>query len=238
GEKPAQFANLGLKPVLPFWKDLPHCNIFGCITPNILHQLHKGVFKDHLVAWATKSAHDNGGAKELDRRFQAMMKHSDLRYFKDGILLITQWTGMEYKNMEKVFLGVLAGAADPEVTCAVRSVLDFIYYAHFEMHSEDSLAKLEAAWCNFHRYKHVFVREGIRKNFDIPKVHSAEHYPLSIRSLGTADGYSTEGPERLHIDFAKVAYGASNHKANYLTQMTVWLECQEAIHRFDSYLSW
>ncbi|GBE86978.1 hypothetical protein SCP_1002230 [Sparassis crispa] len=187
-----------------------------------LHQLHKGVFKDHLVAWAMKSAHDNGDAKELDWRFQAMMKHSDLCYFKDGISLITQWTGTEYKNMEKVFLGVLAGATDPEVTCAVRSVLDFIYYAHFEMHSEDSLAKLEAAWRNFHWYK----------------FHSAEHYPLSIRSLGTADGYSMEGPECLHIDFAKVAYGASNHKANYLTQMTVWLEHQEAIHRFDSYLSW
>lgn len=236
GEKPSEFKAWGLRAVNPFWADLPHGNIFAALTPDILHQLHKGVFKDHLVGWATQAM--EGGAEEVDRRFKAMLKHSDLRHFKNGISLVSQWTGTEYKGMEKSFLGVVSGAADERVTRAVRAVLDFIYLAHFETHTDDSLEALHQAWSAFHRYKAVFVELEIREHFNFPKGHSMEHYEPSIRSVGTANGYSTEHPERLHINFAKLAYGASNKQATYIQQMTRWLERQEAVHRFASYLDW
>ena len=58
-----------------------------------------------------------------------------------------------------------------------------------------------------------------------------------ISYLGSADGYNSESPERLHINFAKAAYRASN-KHDYLEQMAIWLQRQEAIWLRDSYLMW
>ena len=54
----------GICPNHPFWEDLPHSNVFSCITLDLLHQLHKGVFKDHVVKWATECL--EGGEKEID----------------------------------------------------------------------------------------------------------------------------------------------------------------------------
>ncbi|KAI0685465.1 hypothetical protein BC835DRAFT_1421211 [Cytidiella melzeri] len=55
--------------------------------------------------------------------------------------------------------------------------------------------------------------------------------------LGSADGYSTEAPKRLHINYTKDAYRASN-KHNYTIQMVNWLRRQEVVDFFDSYLEW
>ena len=157
-----EFIRLGLQPNNLFWRDLPHCNLSSCFTPDLLHQLHKGVFKDHIVSWASKCV--VGGKAEIDHCFRAMPRGANLQHFKKGISMISQWTGTEYKNMEKVFLGVLAGQVEPGLICVVRATLDFIYYAHFESHTIDSLRKLEEAWISFHDNLHYFSDEGVRKS--------------------------------------------------------------------------
>ena len=51
-------AGVGIKPLAePFWKDLPHTDIYYAITPNILHQLYQGVVK-HLLAWIQEAYRD------------------------------------------------------------------------------------------------------------------------------------------------------------------------------------
>jgi hypothetical protein len=55
--------------------------------------------------------------------------------------------------------------------------------------------------------------------------------------MALLDNFNTEYTERLHIDLAKDAYGATNHKDEF-SQMTVWLERKEKILRHRQYVEW
>ncbi|KAG9123530.1 hypothetical protein FRC07_014823 [Ceratobasidium sp. 392] len=53
--------------------------------------------------------------------------------------------------------------------------------------------------------------------------------------LGTPDGYNTETSERLHIDFAKMGYKASN-RVNAIKQMAMYIQRLEALAMHEEYL--
>ena len=176
----------------PFWADLPHVNIFSSFTPDLLHQVHKGVFKTHLVSWCESLITEG----VMDYWFQSMPAHPALHHFKNGITSIKQWTGKEYKMMEKVFVGVVAGGVNnPNVVKATCALLDFICLSQLPVHTSDTLHQMDSALEEFHNSKDVFIHEGVPEHFNIPKIHSLIHYVEAIKSCGTPDGFNTESPE-------------------------------------------
>lgn len=229
----------GIKPIYhPFWEDLPFVNIFLSITPDVLHQLYQGVIK-HVVAWVTEAF----GAVEIDARCRRLPPNHNTRLFLKGITTLSRVSGTEHSQMCRILLGLIVDLRLPErqstvrLVRAVRAALDFLYHAQYPMHSSETLTQLDDDLQRFHDNKSIFIDLGIRDNFNIPKLHNISHYSLSIQLFGTIDNYNTEYTERLHIDFAKDAYRATNRKDEYL-QMTLWLERKEKVLRHDKFIRW
>ncbi|QRV95463.1 hypothetical protein RhiJN_23481 [Ceratobasidium sp. AG-Ba] len=196
--------------------------------------LHKGVMKDHLIRWVTEIL----GKSLIDERYTSMPNYQGLRHFKNGISSVSQWTGRELKEMTKVLLPAVSHA-NPRVVRAARALLDFLYLSHLSSVTNDELYAMEDALNTFHSHKDVF--EELRAVataagfHGIPKIHMVSHYAHLIRQLGTPDGYNTKTSERLHIDFAKLGYRASN-KVNATKQMALYMQRMEAITMHAAHL--
>ena len=242
-EQPVEYnmfcKSAGIKPVVhPFWESLPYTHIYQALTPDILHQLHQGVVK-HLISWLVAEF----GSVELDARCRTMPPNHNIRHFSKGISKLKRASGNEHAAIGKILLGLIAGIplsnghSPNKLLRATRAILDFLYLAQLPSHNDETLQDLDDALVTFHANKSIFIDLGIREDFNLPKLHSLLHYVSSIRLFGTTDNYNTEYSERLHIDLAKDAYAATNHK-DELMQMTIWLERKEKIAQFDAIVAW
>ena len=232
-------AEVGIKPIVsPFWSELPYVNIYLAITPDILHQLYQGVVK-HLIAWLQEAY----GEDEIDAQCRWLPLNHNIRHFAKGILCMSHVTGKEHSDICGILLGViislpLPGGASP--VCLVhttRVLLHFLYLAQYPTHTSEALALLSEALKDFHANKAIFHDLRIRTHFQLPKLHSLDHYRRSIELFGTMDNYDMQYSERLHIDFMKDAYRATNRR-DELSQMTVWLEQKEKILRHEKFIEW
>lgn len=220
----------GIKPVIhPFWKKLKGTNIFESITSNILHQLYQGIIK-HIVNWI-KSIF---GASEINAWCRRLPPNHNLCHFSKGITTLSRITGQEHSDICRILLGLIISMRLPRNQSPVRllhavcGILDFLYLAQLPVHTSTTLRHLKAALTTFHENKSIFIDLGVCTNFNLPKLHSLQHYTSCIKSFGTTNNYNTENTERWHIDFAKDAYRATNHKDKY-AQMTLWLLRKEKV---------
>lgn len=179
----------------------------------------------------------------IDERVRRLPPNHSIHHFKKGITTLSRVSGTEHRQMSSLLLGLLIdvqlpdGMSNQPLIAATRSILDFLYLAQYPTHTSLTLVSLDNSLQKFHENKHIFSTLGIRENFNLPKLHSLVHYVHAIKLFGTTDNYNTESTERLHIDFAKDAYQATNRKDEF-SQMTKWLERKEKIAHHANYAAW
>jgi FMN-dependent NADH-azoreductase len=166
-----------------------------------------------------------------------MSQHPGLQHFKEGFSKLSQRSGNKNREIEKIMLGLFAGAVPAAAHCTAHALLNFCYYAQWEQHNTNSLDAMHTALDTFHANQHIFIELGVRQDFNFQKIHSLEHYVESIYQFGATDGYSTKTSKQLHIDFAKRAYLFTNRR-DFTAQMTTWLVCREKLAHFKLYQAW
>ena len=69
--------------IKPFTEDFPRADIHELISPDLLHQVIKGAFKDHLVTWVQKWIEKTNDKKtykqildDIDRRLVVLSVYS------------------------------------------------------------------------------------------------------------------------------------------------------------------
>ncbi|KAG1732571.1 hypothetical protein EDB19DRAFT_1831279 [Suillus lakei] len=175
-----------------------------------IFQLYQGLIK-HLLGWLAQACASHLSGTE----------HSQICQFILDIINIQLPGNLASSHLLKVVCGLL----------------DFLYLAQYLCHSSKTLLLLDRAHALFHNNKEIFVDLGIQNNFNLLKLHSGRHYSTMIQTFGMTDNHNMEYTEQLHIDLAKDAYHAINHKDEFML-MTNWLEWKEKIAHHEQFIKW
>ncbi|CAK5280852.1 unnamed protein product [Mycena citricolor] len=201
--------------VLPFTWDFPHADIHELLSPDILHQLVKGTFKDHLVAWVEAyliKQHGTTRTKEImadiDRRIAAAPAFPGLRRFPEG-RGFKQWTGDDSKALMKVYLPAIEGHVPDQMVRAFSAFLDFCYLVRRSVITEDTLAEIDAALARYHHERSIF-KTVATTNFSLPRQHSLTHYRRLIQEFGAPNGLCSSITESKHIKAVKEPWRRSS----------------------------
>ncbi|KAG9100287.1 hypothetical protein FRC06_004316 [Ceratobasidium sp. 370] len=207
----------------PFWRKLPQLNIFEALSPDLLHGFHK-FFHDHIFQFNRTGM----GRDEYDARLHSQLRFAGDRAFLHGVSHISQMTGIEHRMLERTHLPIVANAPDAindKVTQATRGAMECIYLAQLPTHSEHSLQAYEVAYEQFMADRQAWIENKTRRG-------KREH----VLRKGTADNYTTETMEHLHIG-VKRAYRASNRR-EWKLQTVRWLTQRERIRDFEAWMLW
>ena len=118
----------------------------------------------------------------------------------------------------KVYLPAIAGLVPDEVVQAISAFLDFCYLVRRSSINQETLAHIDEALQRFHRYREIFVVEGVRVGFSLPRQHSLKYYRPMIEDYGAPNGLCSSIIESKHIKAVKEPWRRSN-RFNAMRQM-------------------
>ncbi|KAK0191768.1 hypothetical protein F5146DRAFT_981835 [Armillaria mellea] len=211
--------------IMPFTHGFPRADIHELLSPDVLHQVIKGTFKDHLVTWVEEyivSANNKkdtvGILADIDRRIAAAPSFPGLRRFPEG-RGFKQWTGDDSKALMKVYLPAISGHVPPQMVRAIAAFMEFCYLVRRSVLDEASLVDLNSIIASYHREREIFRDVGIRPDgFSLPRQHSLVHYRRLIQDFGAPNGLCSSITESKHIKAVKEPWRRSSH-FNALPQM-------------------
>ncbi|KAJ7261170.1 hypothetical protein C8J57DRAFT_1635845 [Mycena rebaudengoi] len=203
--------------LLPFTTGFSRADIHELISMDLLHQVIKGTFKDHVVDWVEayiRANHEKAEADrilaDIDRRIAVTPSFPGLRHFHVG-RGYKQWTGNDSKGLMKVYLPAIAGHLPSTVVQAVADIIEFCHLVRRSVIDEDTLLAIDAAVARFHQHREIF-REDVRPDgFSLPRQHSIVHYRDLIQLFGAPNGLCSSITESKHIKAVKKPYRRSSH---------------------------
>ncbi|KAJ7434405.1 hypothetical protein FB451DRAFT_1467623 [Mycena latifolia] len=184
--------------VLPFTWTFPRADIHELLSPDLLHQIIKGTFKDHLVTWVgeyLEEVHGKSEAKkimaDIDRRIAAIPPFPGLRRFPEG-RGFKQWTGDDSKALTK-------------------RVPRLCYLVRRNIVGEATLGAIDAALVRYHAERKIFEESGVCPNgFCLPRQHSLTHYRYLIQEFSAPNGLCSSITESKHIKAVKEPWRRSS----------------------------
>ncbi|KAG1856602.1 hypothetical protein C8R48DRAFT_749163 [Suillus tomentosus] len=195
--------------VVPFTNDFPRADIHQLLSFDLLHQLIKGAFKDHLVDWVVKYLRITHSTKrgdkimsDIDCRVAAAPSFPGLRQFHEG-RNFRQWTGNDSKALMKVFIPAIEGHVPQDMVHAFRALLEFCFLVQHNIITEDTINQIEDALARFHHYRQIFETSGTVPHFSLPRQHSMVHYMDMIRLFAAPNGLCSSITELKHIKAVK-----------------------------------
>ncbi|KAG0692045.1 hypothetical protein DFH29DRAFT_985968 [Suillus ampliporus] len=224
--------------VVPFMNDFPRADIHQLIAPDLLHQIIKGCFKDHLVAWVEKYLHHIHGKHEaehimddIDQHLAAAVPFTGLQCFLQGHGF-KQWTGDDSKALMKIYLPAIEGHLLTDIICTFHAFLEFCYLVQKNVIMEDTISQIEDTIHQFHHHRQIFHQLGVIPTFSLPRQHLMKHYPDLICLFGALNGLCSSMMENKHIKAVKQLWCWLS-RYNVLGQMLVmnqWLDKLATLH--------